>query len=282
VRGRRPSPLDDGGETRVRVAAGDAQAVRRGWEHMFVMHDLELRQRALDLIAAGVNDCEVGRRLGVARTTVRQWRWAKERNVAPRALCWRCWRPTRRIELTAADYAELLGLYLGDGHISPMPRSERLRLSLDAKYPTIVAESEALLRRGFPDCRVGRAVADGGSTVVLWVYHRHLSCLFPQHGPGRKHERAIELEPWQYELVGSAPWAFVRGCIPSDGCSFINRTGRYSYLSFELRNWSADILGIFAATCVGVGLHPRRYADRVRLCRRADVAELMAHVGVKS
>ncbi|MGZ6668996.1 MAG: helix-turn-helix domain-containing protein, partial [Solirubrobacteraceae bacterium] len=38
------------------------------------MHDLELRGRALELIDAGVNDCEVGRRLGVARTTVRHWR----------------------------------------------------------------------------------------------------------------------------------------------------------------------------------------------------------------
>jgi Homeodomain-like domain len=149
------------------------------------MHDLELRHRALDLIAAGVNDCEVSRRLGVARTTVRHWRWAKERDAPPRALCWRCWHPTRPVELIAADYAELLGLYLGDGHISPMPRTKRLRLSLDAKYPTIVADAEALLRRAFPECRVGRVVADGGSTVVLWVYHGHLSCLFPQHGPAR-------------------------------------------------------------------------------------------------
>ena len=114
---------------------------------------------------------------------------------------------------------------------------------------SIVADAEALLSRVFPECRVGRVVADGGSTVVLWVYHRHLSCLFPQHGPGKKHQRPIELEPWQYDLVGSAPWAFVRGCIRSDGCSFINRTGRYAYLSFEFRNWSTDILGIFAATC---------------------------------
>ena len=160
MRGRRPSPLDDGGETRVRVAAGAARAVRRAWEHTFVMHDMELRHRALDLIASGVNDGEVGRRLGVARTTVRHWRWAKERNAPARALCWRCWQPTRRIALSAADYAELLGLYLGDGHISPMPGSERLRLSLDAKYPTIVADAEALLRRVFPECRVGRVVAE--------------------------------------------------------------------------------------------------------------------------
>jgi Homeodomain-like domain len=82
---------------------------------MFAMHDLKVRQRALDLIASGVNDCDVSRRLGVARTTVRHWRWAKERGAPARLLCRRCWRPTRRVVLTAADYAELLGLYLGDG-----------------------------------------------------------------------------------------------------------------------------------------------------------------------
>jgi hypothetical protein len=114
-----------------------------------------------------------------------------------------------------------------------MPRSQRLRLSLDAKYPRIIAEAEARLRRVFPACQVGRVVADRGSTVVLWVYHRHLACLFPQHGPGKKHERPMELEAWQTGLVAEAPWSFLRGCIRSDGCSFVNRTGRYSYLSYE-------------------------------------------------
>ena len=90
------------------------------------------------------------------------------------------------------------------------------------------------------------------------------------------------LEAWQHDLARAAPWAFVRGCIRSDGCSFINRTGRYAYLSYEFRNWSTDILGIFASTCAALGLQPRQYADRVRLCRRADVAELVTHVGIKS
>jgi hypothetical protein len=117
-----------------------------------------------------------------------------------------------------------------------------------------------LLGRVFSQSQVGRVIADAGATIVLWVYHRHLSCVLPQHGPGKKHERAIELEPWQRELLEAAPWAFVRGCIRSDGCSFVNRTGPYAYLSFEFRNWSTDILGIFASTCALVGLHPRRYA----------------------
>jgi hypothetical protein len=28
-------------------------------------------------------------------------------------------------------------------------------------------------------------------------YWKHWPCLFPQHGPGRKHERRIALVPWQ-------------------------------------------------------------------------------------
>ena len=38
------------------------------------MHGPEIRAEALQLVAAGVNDCEIARRLGIARTTVRDWR----------------------------------------------------------------------------------------------------------------------------------------------------------------------------------------------------------------
>jgi len=38
------------------------------------VHGPEIREEALRLVAAGVNDCEIARRLGVVRTTVRDWR----------------------------------------------------------------------------------------------------------------------------------------------------------------------------------------------------------------
>jgi hypothetical protein len=47
-------------------------------------------------------------------------------------------------------------------------------------------------------------------------------CLFPQHGPGRKHERRIELTPWQQELVDLDPRPLVRGLLHSDGCRVLN------------------------------------------------------------
>ncbi len=191
------------------------------------MRSLETRNEALRLVAAGVNDCEIARRLGVPRTTVRDWRKPRYEPKRPSgARCPRCDNPSRRIVLEPEAYAELLGLYLGDGHITKLVRSQRLRLFLDAKYATIVNDSERLLRSTFPENRVGRIRAEEGRMAVLWTYSSHLTCLFPQHGEGKKHERRILLEPWQQELVDAAPWAFLRGCIRSDGCVFINRMGR--------------------------------------------------------
>lgn len=113
------------------------------------------------------------------------------------------------------------------------------------------------------------------------IYSVHLPCLFPQHGSGVKHERPIVLEHWQDELVRAAPWSFLRGLVLSDGCAFINRTGRYRYLSYDFCNRSEDIRELFMATCDLVGVRYSAAADRVRICQRASVCEFAAFVGTK-
>ncbi|MEN3285595.1 MAG: hypothetical protein V7607_6735 [Solirubrobacteraceae bacterium] len=257
--------------------------VRHACEHTFAMHPVQLRETALRLVAEGVNDCEIARRLGVPRTTVRDWRQPRYVRRAKRryARCPRCWRSCPPVVFTDDDYAELLGLYLGDGHITRMARTERLRLSLDAKYTVMNAEIEALLGRCFPENRVGRTMQDGGSTLVLWVYNSHLSCLFPQAGPGKKHNRPIALEEWQIDRVLAAPWAFLRGCIRSDGCAFINRTGPYEYLSYDFMNVSDDIRNMFFAACLFLDIDARPGKRRIRINRRASVARMLEHVGLK-
>jgi hypothetical protein len=242
------------------------------------VHPPAVRAEIQGLLGDGLNDCEVARRTGIPRSTVRDIRRGRRRR---RAVCPRCWRTGAAAPPSDSDYAELLGLYLGDGHITPLARTERLRLALDAKYPVIVSEAEELLGRCFPDNSVRSLAAHRGSMVVVYVYSCHLTCLLPQHGPGVKHLRPIRLEPWQQRCVDNAPWAFLRGCIRSDGCVFVNRTGRYAYLSYHFANRSSDILELFAGTCRAVGLRPRVYRHQVRLNRRDDVARLLRFVGRK-
>lgn len=257
------------------------------------MHPVSLRRQALDLVAEGLADAEIARRLEVPRTTVRDWRAPRyvARVPRPTSVCPRCWRSTPLLRFTPADYCFLLGLYLGDGCISRMGRTYRLRISLDSKYPAIMEEVRGVLERCFPHNPVGMQLADAGSCTILGVYSNHLPCLLPQHGPGRKHERRIALEPWQEALVTAEPWALLRGLIWTDGCSFVNRHGRYEDLCFAFANRSTDLLDLFARTCETVGLPYRRYEPRpegdrvrvgsVRINRREPVARLVEHVGVK-
>lgn len=249
---------------------------------MFV-HASRIRESALALVAAGINDCEIARRLGIPRTTVRDWRRPRYMRRDDAFACLRCWRPSRAVSFAPADYAELLGLYLGDGHITELARTQRLRVFLDARHSTIVDETEALLRRSLPANRVLRVRGGrNGRMVILSVHHAHLACLFPQHGPGKKHHRRIVLEPWQQAAVTAAPWAFLRGCIRSDGCVYVNRTGRYEYLSYRFDNHSADIRELFIATCRLVGVECRSSGTSVRIYRRPSVALMREHVGIKN
>jgi hypothetical protein len=267
------------------------------------MHPREVRAEALALVEAGLNDCEISRRLGIPRGTIRDWRRPTyvPRNGRPRLpeTCPRCWRAAKPIRFTPEDYAELLGLYLGDGCISEGARTQRLRLHLDAKYAVMNAEIKALMHRCFPANPVGEPRAPvsewsgrSDTLVILSVYSIHLGCLFPQHGLGRKHEREIRLENWQFELLEIAPWPFFRGCIRSDGCAFINRTDihrprPYEYLSYDFSNRSRDIVDLFVAACELAGIHDYRVTGSagrrwsVRINRRASVALMAEHVGTK-
>ena len=247
------------------------------------MHSPELRNRALALVEAGENDCQVARRLGLARTTVRDWRRAKdEPSELIGVICPRCWRPSRKpILFTVADYAELLGLYLGDGYIVRTGRSDRLRIFLDTRYGQIVlilspffaAASQHIGSVGFTTRK--------GTTTIVSLYCTHLACLFPQHGAGMKHERDIVLEDWQTELVARNPWDFIRGLIRSDGCAYVNRTGRYAYLSYEFSNRSQQIRELFMDACDRVDVEYRPYKRYVRIYRRKSVSLMRQHVGLK-
>jgi hypothetical protein len=53
-----------------------------------------------------------------------------------------------------------------------------------------------------------------GYTSVV-SYWKHWPWLFPQHGPGPKHQRRIDLADWQREIVAEHPDPFVRGLFAS-------------------------------------------------------------------
>lgn len=245
------------------------------------------------MVSTGASDTDVARRTGLPRSTVRDMRRSARTEAGPRTLssgevCPRCWRVTRPVRAIESDYAELLAVYLGDGHIVRTGRAFRLCVFPDAKYPAIVDDVEALLGRCFPSNKVSCSSQYEGTMATLSVYCSHLPCLFPQFGPGRKHERDVSLEPWQQEIISVYPWPFIRGLIRTDGCSFTNRTGPYEYLSFGFANCSEIIINLMCQALEGVEVdyrrtfNPKRGIWHVRINRRASVERMVERIGVKA
>jgi hypothetical protein len=131
-------------------------------------------------------------------------------------------------------------MYLGDGCISEHPRAFRLRITLDVKYPGIVEECAAALRAVRPKQRAWIGRYRRGCLEVS-MYFSHWPCFFPQHGPGRKHHRRIELVPWQTEIVSEYRRELVRGLIHSDGCRVIANDRGVESIRYHFSNLSDGI-----------------------------------------
>jgi hypothetical protein len=238
-------------------------------------------QAALDLAASGYSNKRIARTLGVSRDSVRRWRSGDIPGRAPRSA--RSLAPALD-RLDPSAYAHLLGLYLGDGCISKLTRTFSLRITLDARYPGIVAGAASSMQTIRGDGVVSFVPAPG--CIVVGSYWKAWPLVLPQHGPGRKHGRVIELADWQRRLTHVAPEAFVRGLIESDGCRYVanQRVGRkvYSYARYAFSNRSEDIKRIFCEHLDLLGIHwTRPHAMAIAIDRRADVAALDRFVGPK-
>ena len=130
----------------------------------------------------------------------------------------------------------------------------------------------------------GRARRSGA--VDVSAYSRQWPCLFPQHGPGPKHRRQIELTAWQQAIVDRDTPFLLRGLIHSDGSRSMNRVvsngRRYEYPRYTFSNVSDDIKRIFCDACDALGIEWRRMnAKNISVARRASVARLDEFVGPK-
>jgi hypothetical protein len=85
------------------------------------VRSIEEVRKVGELVATGLNDCEIERLTRIPRGTVRDWRharrWEQPSIAAATRSCERCGAPAHNHEELPAEYVYLLGMYLGDGHI---------------------------------------------------------------------------------------------------------------------------------------------------------------------
>ncbi|MDQ3646535.1 MAG: hypothetical protein M3345_06315 [Actinomycetota bacterium] len=127
---------------------------------------------------------------------------------------------------------------------------------------------------------MGRFVGVG--CIQVAGYWKHWPCVFPQHGPGKKHEREIRLHSWQQEIADLYPGQLLRGLIHSDGCRSFNWVNGTGYPRYQFTNYSSDIRSIFCRACDLYGVRWRQMNWRtISIARRAEVEKLDLVVGPK-
>lgn len=251
----------------------------------------EVVASALAASDAGMGDADNAALHGVAVKTIRRWRRLYQRRGLPRGQvqssvpCPRC----TTAPLDGEAYAALLGWYLGDGHLRRQRRGVyALHVYNDQTYPGITQDVIDLMRRVKPGGRPHTRLVPG--CVVITVSWKHWPCLFPQHGPGRKHERMLGMTAWQWAIVEEHPAAFLRGLFHSDGCRVHNwatRTvagerKRYEYGRWQFSNRSEEILG-WCGDALDLLEIPWRRSHRwaISVSRRDAVATLDRLIGLK-
>ena len=205
------------------------------------MRSQEEVDEVLMLCRAGLTASEIARRTSIPRSTVRDWLSCPQ----TRGRSHDCAGHDFSL-LDERAYAYLLGLYLGDGCISPSRRGVwRLRITLDSIYPGIVSECARALEAVAPG-RVGVLRRLDSRATVVSNYWKHWTCLIPQHGSGRKHTRPIVLTDWQQGIVSTQAEPFLRGMVHSDGTRIVATERRGAYVRraprYAFSNRSEDIL----------------------------------------
>jgi hypothetical protein len=256
------------------------------------MRPAEDRLRAREVASEGHNVSQIARFIGIPRETIRDWltpRYVSRRPFSPE--CPTCGHAAHVFgDLPKREYAYLLGMYLGDGMLSRLKgkRCFKLRIFMDSRYPGVISEVVAAMHAVVPTSIAAVQPHPRHNIVEIHSHSNAWVCLFPQHGPGRKHERKIELVPWQEAIVESEPEQFIRGLIHSDGCRVMNRVvvnGKdYAYSRYFFTQVSKDIRTLFCQALEQLGIEygfSSRGKD-VTIHRRESVDRLDAFVGPKS
>jgi hypothetical protein len=176
---------------------------------------------------------------------------------------------------------------LGDGWITKVGRSHALFLTLDSKYRAIIRAACLAIKEVIPQCNPRVIPRSDARCVDVKTYCNEWPAFFPQHGPGRKHERRIDLVPWQRSITADHPQELIRGLIHSDGCRCVatvwSRGRPYRYGRYYFSNRSDDIRGIL---CEHLDLLHIRWTQSdqytIQIARQSSVAALDCFVGEKA
>ena len=164
------------------------------------------------------------------------------------------------------ESAYLMGVALGDGDISKLPRTLRLRLYCDSKYPNLVEKWRKTCESVFGNRSVISSHQSAKCKIVS-VYSNRLKEFPWEPRTGKKCDQDVSIPQWIKDE------GFMRECVlglfESDGCEYMHRNKgeKRGYRMFMFANASMglidDVVGFLKDNGVGYSLYIRKNCDGV-------------------
>lgn len=196
-------------------------------------------------LSEGASQRQIAKELHVDKSTINYWITHKFTTGKRESVD----RPHSEIiewcNKNSAEYAYLLGSYLGDGHIIIMPRTQKLSIYNDNRYPDIIHDQSSALGKLFPNNKIHNYQQLHSKCVEVNVHNKYLTKVFPQHGTGKKHDRDVSLKDWQWDIVWKEPECFIKGLIDSDGSYYPYNYNKTPRMRYQFTNKSLDIVDMY-------------------------------------
>ncbi len=174
------------------------------------------------------------------------------------------------------ELAFLIGITLGDGHISQFPRSERLEIALGTDKPALIEFTTSIVSQVFSkEPKVIKVKYK--NMVKLSLYQKHISRRLGI--PLGNRSQANELSPKWINEKQTFLLAYLRGLFEAEASLCIHLpTSTYN---FAFSNKNTSLLSDMEGFLLSLGLHPERRPDAIRLRRKREVKYFEKLIGFR-
>ncbi|MDQ1299519.1 MAG: hypothetical protein QG636_187 [Patescibacteria group bacterium] len=167
------------------------------------------------------------------------------------------------------DFAELIGVILGDGHIGKHPRCESLRITGNFSSVGFTERYTAMVERVFSkEPFVTKVKATNAVTIT--IYEKNISSRLGIPCGSRAHLNYV-LPAW-IEKSKRYRIRFLRGLYEAEGCVAHHEATYTHKLFFTNRN--PVLLEIVFNLVQGLGFHPHRSRYDIQVSRKEEVQNL--------
>lgn len=256
--------------------------------------DQEIYETVMKMLSNGYKISEIAKQTGINRSSISNWKQrsgrikieTKETNEIKEDKFFSNFieslTPNKKL-----DYSYILGVYLGDGCIyKHKDKNYRtLTITSDKKYADLNDYTIQCFTRFFGKAPrvVDRTLYGRGNAIDIIYSHKHLDLVFPHCGRGHKHDRKIELSPWQESIID--PVQLLRGLFMSDGSFYIDSQCNKMKIGFS--NKSKDIISIAEKYLDIVDVYYRTNTSksgmyRLNITKKNDVEKMVNMMGTKT